>query len=343
MRILQFEDIHDALEGKLIEIKAVAHVIVRRYGFGVVVDHDAAVAFLADGVQRLHAAPVELHRGTDAVRTRTEYDDGFTVAQVMHVVGDAAVRQVQIVGTGGIFGSKGVYLFHYGQNACMLAQGTYGKDGVLTVHIPFQAESAGYLEIGETLYLGPVQQFPRGFVIQEGVKHPFTLHGFRRTFTLCGFRFILHLFRIFVQRPAGVHYIHQLFKEPAVYLCQRVHLVYGISGTEGLGDNEDTLVGRLAQRLIYVGDNKLPVLHEAVHPLSYHAQPLLNGFFKSTSDSHDLAHGLHARTQFLIYAMKLAQIPTGNLADHIVQCRLEECAGGLGYGVLQFEKAVAQS
>ena len=33
----------------------------------------------------------------------------------------------------------------------------------------FQAESAGYLEIGETLYLGPVQQFPRGFVIQEGV------------------------------------------------------------------------------------------------------------------------------------------------------------------------------
>lgn len=55
----------------------------------------------------------------------------------MHVVGDAAVRQVQIVGTGGIFGGKGVYLFHYGQNTCMLAQGTYGKDGVLTVHIPF--------------------------------------------------------------------------------------------------------------------------------------------------------------------------------------------------------------
>lgn len=85
----------------------------------------------------------------------------------MHIVSDAAVRQVQIVGTGGIFGGKGVYLFHYGQNTCTLAQGTYGKDGVLTVHIPFQAESAGYLEIGETLYLGPVQQFPRGFVIQE--------------------------------------------------------------------------------------------------------------------------------------------------------------------------------
>ena len=82
-------------------------------------------------------------------------------------------------------------MFHYGQNACTLAQGTYGKDGVLTVHIPFQAESAGYLEIGETLYLGPVQQFPRGFVIQEGVEHPFTLYGFRRTFTLCSFRFDL--------------------------------------------------------------------------------------------------------------------------------------------------------
>ena len=30
--------------------------------------------------------------------------------RVMHVVGDAAVCQVQIVGTGGIFGGKGVYL-----------------------------------------------------------------------------------------------------------------------------------------------------------------------------------------------------------------------------------------
>ena len=34
---LQFENIHHALEGELVEVKTVAHVIVRRHGFGVVV------------------------------------------------------------------------------------------------------------------------------------------------------------------------------------------------------------------------------------------------------------------------------------------------------------------
>ena len=41
--------------------------------------------------------------------------------------------------------------------------------------------------------------------------------------------------------------------------------------------------------------------------------------------------------------MKLAQIPTGNLTNHIVQRRLKECAGSLGNGILQVEKPVAQS
>ena len=101
-------------------------------------------------------------------------------------------------------------------------------------------------------------------------------------------------FRILVQFLAGVHYIHQFLQEPAVYFCQSMHLFYGISGTKSLGDDKDTLVRRLAERFIDIGDNQLLVLHKAMHPLSYHAQPLLNSFFKSTSDSHDLADRLHA-------------------------------------------------
>ena len=151
MRILQFEDVHDTLEGEFVKIEAVAHIVVRGYSFGVVINHHAAVALLADSVQRLHTAPVKLYRGADAVRARTEHNDRLTVAQVMHIIGNAAIRQVQVVGPGGIFGGKGIYLFHYGQDAHALAESAYGKNTFFTVHVLFQAKGTGYLEIGEAL------------------------------------------------------------------------------------------------------------------------------------------------------------------------------------------------
>ena len=58
---LELDDIHHTLEGELVEEQAVTHIIVGRYGLGVVVDHHAAVALLADGVERLHTTPVELY------------------------------------------------------------------------------------------------------------------------------------------------------------------------------------------------------------------------------------------------------------------------------------------
>ena len=90
--ILQFENIHHALEGELVEVKTVAHVIVRRHGFGVVVYHDTAVAFLADGVQGLHAAPVELYGRTDAVGAGAQYDNGLAVAEVTDIICRATIR-----------------------------------------------------------------------------------------------------------------------------------------------------------------------------------------------------------------------------------------------------------
>ena len=155
--ILQFENIHHALEGELVEVKTVAHVIVRRHGFGVVVYHDTAVAFLADGVQGLHAAPVELYGRTDAVGAGAQYDNGLAVAEVTDIICRAAIRQVEIVGLCGIFGGKGIYLLHYGQNACTLAEIADGKDGFFAVHCLFQAEGTGYLEIREALYFGFTQ------------------------------------------------------------------------------------------------------------------------------------------------------------------------------------------
>lgn len=53
--VLQLKDIHHTLEGKLVEIKAVAHIIVGRYRLGIVVDHHGAVTLLTDRIQGLHA------------------------------------------------------------------------------------------------------------------------------------------------------------------------------------------------------------------------------------------------------------------------------------------------
>ena len=67
MRILHLDDVHNPLEGKLVEIEPVAHVVVSGYGLRIVVDEHSPVALLADGLNAVHRAPVELHRASDAV------------------------------------------------------------------------------------------------------------------------------------------------------------------------------------------------------------------------------------------------------------------------------------
>ena len=317
VRVLQVEDVHDALEGELVEVEAVAHVVVGGHGLGIIVNHHTAVALLADGVQGLHAAPVELHAGTDAVGARTEDDDAAVVAQVADVVGRAAVRQIQVVGLRRIFGGQRVYLLHHGHDAALLAVAAQGDDGVF--HLALHADGASHLEVGEALTLGLAQQV----VGQVGEQ--------------------LVVARPLVQLLGGAHDVHQLLQEPAVNLGQLVHLVHGVAGAEGFRDDEDALVRRLTQRLVDVGDDQLLVLHEAVHALANHAQALLDGFLEGAADGHDLAHGLHRRAQLLVHAVELAEVPARYLAHYVVQRGLEEGRGSLGNGVLQVEQTVAQA
>ena len=86
----------------------------------------------------------------------------------------------------------------------------------------------------------------------------------------------------------------QLLKEPLIYLCHFVNLVHVIYlAFQGFGYNEDAFICRCFQCALYVVYLKFLVLHEAMHPLSYHAQALLDSFFKVTTYGHDLSHGLH--------------------------------------------------
>ena len=92
--------------------------------------HLTAVALLAEGVHGLHAAPVELYAGADAVGARTEDDDAAVVAQIMHIVGRAAIGQVQVVGLRRIFGGQRVYLLHHGHDDALLEVAAQGDAGV---------------------------------------------------------------------------------------------------------------------------------------------------------------------------------------------------------------------
>ena len=201
MGIFQFEDIHHTLKSKFIKVKTVTHVIVRGHRLRIIVDHHTAIPLLADGIQSLYPTPIKFYGRTDTVGTGTENNDRLTVAQIMYIIGNAAISQIQIVGLCRIFGGKGINLLHYRQDSCTLAQVADIKNPLL--HISFITDGTGNLEIGETLYLGFAQQ-----VQGDGGRC-------KR----------VQLFR-------GIHDVHQLLQKPLVYFSQFMHLTNGISGPE---------------------------------------------------------------------------------------------------------------
>ena len=142
----------------------------------------------------------------------------------------------------------------------------------------------------------------------------------------------------------NVNDVLEFIEEPAVYLGQFMNLVNVVlRQVHGLRDDKDTLVRRLAQCSINICNFQLLVLYKTVHPLANHAQSLLDGFLEVASDSHYLAHRLHAGAQFLVNTVELGQVPAGNLANHIVKSRFEEGRRRLGHRVLQLKQAVAHA
>ena len=67
MGLFHIDDVQYALEGEFVEIQTVTHIVIRRYGLRIVVDHHRAPPLFADGIQRLDATPVELNGRTDAI------------------------------------------------------------------------------------------------------------------------------------------------------------------------------------------------------------------------------------------------------------------------------------
>ena len=112
VRSLKVDDVHHPLEGKLIEIEPVAHIVVCGDGLRVVVDQHSPVALLLDCLEAGHRAPVEFHGRTDPVGSRTEDNHRLAVTLIFNVTLRAVVGQVEVVRLCREFGGEGVYLLH---------------------------------------------------------------------------------------------------------------------------------------------------------------------------------------------------------------------------------------
>ncbi len=112
---------------------------------------------------------------------------------------------------------------------------------------------------------------------------------------------------------------------------------------ESLGDNKHTFVGRFGEGLVDVIDFQLAVLHKSVHPLANHAQSLLDDLLESAAYGHHFADRFHRRADFAAHTVEFPKIPAGNLADDVVERRLEEGRCLAGHGVLEVEQPVAKA
>ena len=111
----------------------------------------------------------------------------------------------------------------------------------------------------------------------------------------------------------------QLADKPRVYLGQVVDALDVIAFFQCLCDGEDAEVGRIGKLVIQIVEFRVVIAYKTVHALPDHAQALLDNLFKRTSDRHDFAYRLHARTDAARYADEFGQVPARNLADEVIE------------------------
>ena len=212
---LESYDVHDPLERQFVEIESVAHVIVRGYGLGVVVDHDAPPALLADLLHAGNGAPVKLYRTAYMILSRAEDNDGTPVVLIRDLVDGGIVSEIKVIGLLRSGCREGV-------DALDDRDDPEGKallpDHVLPClrnRIFIQGDSD--LTVGESLLLG------------------FTENGLRKGCSIIES----------IQHAPGTDNVGEFVKEPLVDLGQVVDAVDGPAEHHRLGDVEDTRVRRI--------------------------------------------------------------------------------------------------
>ena len=80
-----------------------------------------------------------------------------------------------------------------------------------------------------------------------------------------------------------------------------------------------------------------------MHALTDHPKSLLDSFLNGTTDGHDLPYRLHTGADLTRHSGKLAEVPSGDLADDVIECRLKEGRSGLRDTILQLMESVSHT
>ncbi|EJX09160.1 hypothetical protein EVA_02729 [gut metagenome] len=313
--IFEVKDIHHTFECQLVEVKTVAHIVVGRNGFRIVVDHDRTVTFLADSIQCLNTTPVKFNRRSDTVSTRTENDYRTLVIFEMDIVTRTEISHIKIVGLCRIFCCQGINLLNIRYDTGLLTTHANQLAGLFRFHFLFHTQCTGNLEVGKALNFGLLQQIVAQYI----------------DIATCT-KFLI-----------GIVDVFQMFQEPLINLGQFINLVNSITLSKSLFDHEDSLVGWFVQSCVNIVNLQFLVVYETMHALTDHTETLLDTFFESTTDRHHFTNRLHRRTDFTVYTTELAQVPSWQLTYNIVQCWFKECGSSLGNRVLQIEETVTQA
>ncbi len=149
-RRFQVYYVHYTLKRQLVEIQAVAHIIVGRNRFRIIIYHYRLIAKFATCRCSIYRTPVKLYRRTYAVRTRTKHN--YVVARI-HVVRYrvcvSPVSNIQVVCQVRIFRSYSIDTAHLGRYAKTFAVVAYAQ--YVGFHGAFRIfYQACNLEVGET-------------------------------------------------------------------------------------------------------------------------------------------------------------------------------------------------
>ena len=92
----------------------------------------------------------------------------------------------------------------------------------------------------------------------------------------------------------GIDNTLKFIKEPLVDLGERMYLINCVSSLHCLGNDEDTVICRLKERLVDVINLDLLVSYESVSSLSEHTETLLDDLLEVSTERHDLTDRFHA-------------------------------------------------
>ena len=136
----------------------------------------------------------------------------------------------------------------------------------------------------------------------------------------------------------------ELVEEPFVYPGEKVDPVHAPSFLQALRNHEDSGIRRVLEFFLKFGIGSLGhlVADEAFRSLPDAAESFLQSLLECPADAHHLSYALHARPDPAGNSGELGEVPAGNLADYIVESRLEERGRGLGDRVAEVEEAVAE-